>query len=172
MINRLRSQLQPGSPLLIAHRYITRAPGTSCENHIALSEDEFHNRKQGGLFAMDWHANGCHYAVGSEIISWLDHGFSVLFNGSRQQLETAKALFGHRLQLIALEVKPEVLAQRLTQRGREDHQQIKDRLARSKRYQACLPDDCWRLDNNGSIDVTVSQLLAYLNQQTTAMGTL
>ncbi|MDO6765130.1 ribose 1,5-bisphosphokinase [Agarivorans sp. 1_MG-2023] len=169
IINLLRSQLQTNSNLLIAHRYITRAVDDSGENHIALSVPEFTHRKHSGLFAMDWQANGCNYAVGNEVNTWLSMGFSVLFNGSRQHIDLAEELFGERLRVIALDVEPEILAQRLQKRGREQQRDIEARLRRSAKFQANLPEQCWRLDNNRSIENTVNKLLKYIDNQTTEL---
>ncbi|WP_406609047.1 ribose 1,5-bisphosphokinase [Agarivorans sp. JK6] len=169
IINGLRSQLQADSNLLIAHRYITRAVDDSGENHIALSVPEFTHRKHSGLFAMDWQANGCNYAVGNEVNTWLSMGFSVLFNGSRQQIPLAEELFGERLRIIALEVDPSILAERLRKRGRESEHDISARLRRSEQYQASLPEECWRLDNNRNLDSTVSKLLKYIETETTEL---
>jgi ribose 1,5-bisphosphokinase len=167
IINGLRDKLQANSSVLIAHRYITRCNDDSAENHIALSVPEFTHRKRSGLFAMDWQANGCNYAVGNEVNTWLHMGFSVLFNGSRQQIPLARELFGERLRVIALDVEPDILAQRLRQRGREQEHDILARLRRSEHYQAQLPKYCWHLDNNRSLEKTVNSLLKYIEEQTT-----
>ncbi|MGY5452824.1 ribose 1,5-bisphosphokinase [Agarivorans sp. MS3-6] len=169
IINSLRNQLQTDSNVLIAQRYITRPVDGSGETHIALSVPEFIQRKDSGLFAMDWQANGFHYAVGNEVNSWLSMGFSVLFNGSRQHIDLAEDLFGERLRVIALEVSPEVLAERLRLRGRESQLDIEARLRRNEQYQTNLPKQCWRLANNRNLDSTVSKLLKYIEAETTEL---
>ncbi len=167
IINALRDKLQADSSILIAHRYITRNCDDSAENHIALSVPEFTHRKRSGLFAMDWQANGCNYAVGNEVNTWLNMGFSVLFNGSRQQIPLARELFGERLRVIVLNVEPTVLAERLRKRGREHEHDIAARLRRGEHYQTQLPNYCWHLDNNRSLDKSVNKLLKYIEVQTT-----
>ncbi|MDO6527251.1 ribose 1,5-bisphosphokinase [Motilimonas sp. 1_MG-2023] len=166
LINALRKQPLSCS-LYIAPRYITRAPDSTAEDHIALSPTEFSEQKQQGLFAMQWQANGYQYGVGNEVNRQLDNGVSVLFNGSRAHISLARQLFGARLRMIALEVSADVLAERLRRRGRESEAEIMARLTRNQHYQSSLPLDCWRLDNNHSLTETTARLIAYIQSQTT-----
>lgn len=162
IINGIRSKVSDTEQLLIAHRYITREFDNLAENHIALSESEFKLRKTAGLFAMHWQANDYFYGIGCEVNEWLSKGFSVLFNGSRQQIDNAKLIFGKRLQVIVIDVSPERLVKRLQKRGRERKDQITARLQRSLQYQESLPEDCWHLDNNGDLKSCVEKLYAYI----------
>ncbi|SQA98136.1 Ribose 1,5-bisphosphate phosphokinase PhnN [Cedecea neteri] len=81
---------QEHARLLVAHRYITRAADAGCENHIALSANEFEQRQQLGLFALSWQAHEHSYGVGVEMDIWLEAGFDVVVNGSRQHLKQAR----------------------------------------------------------------------------------
>lgn len=110
---RLREQTQ----LLVAHRYITRDASAGSENHIALSEQEFFTRAGQNLLALSWHANGLYYGVGVEIDLWLHAGFDVVVNGSRAHLPQARARYQSALLPICLQVSPEILRQRLENRG-------------------------------------------------------
>lgn len=112
---RLREQTQ----LLVAHRYITRDASAGSENHIALSEREFFTRAGQNLLALSWHANGLYYGVGIEIDLWLHAGFDVVVNGSRAHLPQARARYQSALLPVCLQVSPEILRQRLENRGRE-----------------------------------------------------
>ena len=127
---RLREQTQ----LLVAHRYITRDASAGSENHIALSEREFFSRAGQNLLALSWHANGLYYGVGVEIDLWLHAGFDVVVNGSRAHLPQARARYQSALLPICLQVSPEILRQRLENRGRENASEINARLARAARY--------------------------------------
>lgn len=117
---RQREQTQ----LLVAHRYITRAASAGSENHIALSEQEFFTRAGQNLLALSWHANGLYYGVGVEIDLWLHAGFDVLVNGSRAHLPQARARYQSALLPVCLQVSPEILRQRLENRGRENASEI------------------------------------------------
>lgn len=126
--------------LLVAHRYITRPFNAGSENHIALSKQEFFNRAERQLFALSWHANNNYYGIGIEIDLWLHAGFDVVANGSRAHLPQARARYADALLPICLQVTPEVLRQRLEQRGRESEAEIALRLERAARYTLRLSD--------------------------------
>lgn len=155
---RQREQTQ----LLVAHRYITRDASAGSENHIALSEREFFTRAGQNLLALSWHANGLYYGVGIEIDLWLHAGFDVVVNGSRAHLPQARARYQSALLPICLQVSPEILRQRLENRGRENASEINARLARAARY---TPQDCLTLNNDGSLRQSVDKLLTLIHQK-------
>lgn len=142
---------------LVAHRYITRCANAGGENHVALSEAEFASRRNNQLFAMHWVAHGNHYGIGSEVLSWLKQGHNVILNGSRAQLEQARAVFGQALVPVVVTVALDVLRQRLIQRGRETEEEIERRLLRSQQF--CLGDveGAFELDNSQSLEHTAEQ---------------
>ncbi|MEH2919623.1 ribose 1,5-bisphosphokinase [Samsonia erythrinae] len=141
--------------LLIAHRYITRPASSGGENHIALSKHDFLYRQQRGLFCLSWQAHQLYYGVGIEIDLWLEKGLSVIVNGSRAYLPQAEARYGPSLLPLCLTVPADILRQRLQQRGRENAEQIQERLQRADDYQSVLPPTCVRLPNSGPLDNTV-----------------
>ena len=163
LLDALRNKTPLG--LLVAHRYITRAAHAGAENHIALSLDEFAQRKAHRLFALDWQAHQTHYALGAEIDLWMQHGFTVVVNGSRAHLAEAVARYGDALLPVYLHVSPEVLEKRLTLRGRETAQEIQRRLQRAAEYQHGLPAECHRLHNDGRLQDTLADLLTLLIEQ-------
>ena len=147
--------------LLVAHRYITRPFTSGSENHVALSEQEFFTRDEQHLFALSWYANNTYYGIGVEIDLWLQAGFNVVANGSRAHLAQARARYADALLPICLEVTPEVLRQRLEQRGRENPQEIAQRLERAARY---TPTNCLMLNNDGSLSQSVDNFLSLLRR--------
>ncbi len=155
-------QRQPEPTLIVGHRYITRAAGAGGENHIELSEGAFALRRDRGLFALHWQAHQLSYALGIEIDLWLRLGLDVMINGSRAHLATARRRYGTQLIPLCLHVAPEVLLQRLRQRGRETSEQIDQRLARAREYRHALPADCLMLDNTGPLADTLKALRALL----------
>ncbi|MCV5058061.1 ribose 1,5-bisphosphokinase [Escherichia coli] len=160
LLTELRQREQ--TQLLVAHRYITRAASAGSENHIALSEQEFFTRAGQQLFALSWHANSYYYGVGLEIDLWLHAGFDVVVNGSRAHLPQARARYQSALLPICLQVSPEILRQRLENRGRENATEINARLARAARY---TPQDCHTLNNDGSLRQSVDKLLTLIHQK-------
>ncbi|MDV5170046.1 ribose 1,5-bisphosphokinase [Photobacterium rosenbergii] len=158
--------------LLVAHRYITRSAQAGGENHVELSTEEFAQRKQQGLFAMSWKANGFNYALGKEIELWLSQGFDVVVNGSRAYLEQAMMDFGYRVVPVIVDVSAEVLEARLYARGREAPDQIVDRLARAEYYRGQCPDSGFVVDNSGSLQQTIEQFIKNYSQYQSAMPRL
>ncbi|MCG6202525.1 ribose 1,5-bisphosphokinase [Psychromonas antarctica] len=164
IIEGLRVAINTQQPLLVASRYITRPADCGGEKHIALSVAEFRLRKQRRLFALEWHANGYDYGIGLEIIRWLDLGYNVLVNGSREYLPMATHRFPEKLNSIVIDVDDNTLATRLRLRGRECERDIQQRLARARLLQANLPKDCWHLDNNGELQHSIKRVLEYIEQ--------
>lgn len=134
---------------LVAHRYITRPSGHS-ENCVSLTPEEFARRRQLGLFCLDWQAHGLDYAIGIEVQAWLDSGQTVVINGSRRALERARERFGAFLLPVLITAQPEVLRERLIQRGRETPQEIEARLAPHRDMQDGL-DGVAHIDNSGEL---------------------
>lgn len=161
LLDALRQHLPDN--VTVAHRYITRPADAGSENHIALSEAEFMQRRQQGLFALEWVAHQCRYGVGIEIDHWMQLGCHVVMNGSRAHLEQARQRYGHRLLPVCLQVSDPVLASRLSQRGREDVAQIARRLQRAREYASTLPAECHLLNNDGALQDTLQHLLAILS---------
>ncbi|GBU13258.1 ribose 1,5-bisphosphokinase [Enterobacterales bacterium] len=166
LLDALRHALPAG--LVVAHRYITRPANAGAENHIALRDDEFNQRLEQGLFALDWQAHSCRYSVGIEIDHWMAQGCNVVVNGSRAHLDQAMQRYGQRLLPVCLQVSESVLEQRLRQRGREDREQIRHRLLRAAQYASGLPAHCQRLDNDGPLHETLAAFLHLLNQPVSA----
>ncbi|WP_145498094.1 ribose 1,5-bisphosphokinase [Yersinia bercovieri] len=156
----LLSALRATKPanIIVAHRYITREAHAGAENHIALSEQEFLQRVEQGLFALHWQAHQYRYGVGIEIDLWLQHGLDVMVNGSRAYLPEVERRYPGQLLPLCLTVSPATLAQRLQQRGRENSEQISERLQRAQHYQQQLPVNCLRLCNDGELHHTLGQL--------------
>ncbi len=70
LLRALRERLKPADPVVIAHRYITRAADAN-EASVALTAEEFHRRMELGCLALHWHSHGLHYGIGVEIEQWL-----------------------------------------------------------------------------------------------------
>ncbi|MGC7404487.1 phosphonate metabolism protein/1,5-bisphosphokinase (PRPP-forming) PhnN [Pandoraea pneumonica] len=154
-----------GSPVVFAHRYITRPPTVDGENHVALSPSEFAQRQALGCFALDWESHNCRYGIGVEIDAWLAAGASVVMNGSRAFLERAVQRYGERLSLVEIQVDPLVRAQRLASRGRESGEALDKRVAH--RVQWAPPEGIpfIAIANNGTLAQAGDQLTAVLTQQ-------
>ena len=153
-----RRQLNGSIPLVFAHRYITRPITQGSENHIVLTVEEFHNRKAGGLFALDWESHGLYYGIGIEIDAWIAKGFHVVVNGSRQYLPTARDRYPNMIPII-IEADQEVIRHRLESRGREKGEEIENRI---KRQPLLDIEGLIRISNNGLLDEGGEELTSVL----------
>jgi ribose 1,5-bisphosphokinase len=139
-----------GTPVVFAHRYITRDNGHN-ETHIPLTDEEFHARSALGLFALEWSSHGLHYGIGIELDAWIERGCTVVVNGSRQYLARALKRYPH-LEVVHIHAAPHILAARLSARGRETEEQVAARLARQAPFS--LPDGArlTHIDNSGTLE--------------------
>lgn len=163
LLRHLRAMLQTGEPILVAHRYITRASSPD-EASISLSESEFKRRIELGCFALHWHSHNLYYGIGIEVDTWLNSNAVVIINGSRKHLANAYARYP-KLQAIEVTASAETLAQRLTLRGRETAEQIQSRLKKAQEVYA-VPAECTitSLPNNTHPDDAAQRLYAKATQ--------
>ena len=150
LINYARTKINGAEPVIFAHRYITRPPFTGNENHISLSHEEFQLRIKSGLFALYWESHGNFYGIGHEINGWMENGFNVVINGSRQYLPVAQEIYPD-MKVILIEASPEVINQRLSDRGRENAGEIQKRIARTAEISADL-GNCIKIQNDSAIE--------------------
>ncbi|MGF1637494.1 MAG: phosphonate metabolism protein/1,5-bisphosphokinase (PRPP-forming) PhnN [Cyclobacteriaceae bacterium] len=153
LINYARQNIAAGTPVLFAHRYITREVDHTGENHIELSHTEFKVRKAQGLFALDWESHENKYGIGIEINFWMENGMNVVMNGSRGYLEKAVEKYPE-LRVILISVSEQVLWHRLKSRGRENDQEIEKRIERSREFNDLAIDDnqVIHIKNDSSIE--------------------
>ncbi|RAP62755.1 phosphonate metabolism protein/1,5-bisphosphokinase (PRPP-forming) PhnN [Achromobacter sp. HZ01] len=158
LLRLLRTHLRGDEPVLVAHRYITRESGDS-EDSLSLTEDEFGRRAALGCFALRWSSHGLHYGIGVEIDAWLACGAAVIINGSRAHLPQAHARYP-ALTAVEVTVAPALLARRLAGRGRENAQQIAQRLARATQAYT-VPPRCrlLRVNNDAAPESAAAELL-------------
>lgn len=108
-------------------RVITRPAEVGGEAFDGVTEAEFLRRKAAGAFVLDWQAHGLHYGIPQAA---LDGPGDVIFNGSRAAL--AQAVLRLPGLVVVLVTAPDgLLAARLTARGRETAEDIRDRLSRA-----------------------------------------
>ena len=156
-----REHLLGSVPVLFSHRYITRPSRTGGENHIALTQVEFDQRQQLGLFALSWQSHQYAYGIGVEIDVWMQAGAHVVVNGSREYLLQASQRYP-QMQVILLEVSEAVIRQRLVERGRETAQEIEARIAHNQQLPPVEHPHLHILNNNSSLAETGARLMALL----------
>ena len=119
-----------GGTVCFARRTITRELKPGGEQHLAVSAEQFAALRTTDQFALCWHANGCSYGIGVEIVDWLDSGLTVVVNGSRQNVPDALARFPFA-EVVVIRASEATLRERLTARARESAAQIEERIRRA-----------------------------------------
>ncbi len=143
-----------------ARRVITRQPDAGGEDFEAIREAEFARRRAAGDFVLWWAAHGLHYGIPAATRQVLAGGRDVIANLSRGVLADAQMAFP-RLHVLSLTAPPEVLAQRLGARGREDAAGRARRLSRSA---PPMPPGLavTEIDNGGALSDSVAAAIAAL----------
>ncbi|MEP4036548.1 phosphonate metabolism protein/1,5-bisphosphokinase (PRPP-forming) PhnN [Pseudophaeobacter sp.] len=147
--------------LHLMRRVITRAPEAGGEDYRAVSEEVFLDLVAAEKFALHWAAHGLRYGIPHQIEDLRKNGQGVLVNLSRAVLLQAQETFGDLI-VLSVTTRPEVLAERLTKRGREDHAEIQRRLARARQP---LPAGLRRLheiDNSADLQRAVAAARAVI----------
>lgn len=143
-------------------RVITRSCDAGGENHDAVSMHEFNRLEDAGAFAVSWQAHGLKYGIPAAVYRHLEAGEVVIANGSRSALPHFGAAFS-RLKVVNIVARPDVLARRLEQRGRESRDDILRRLERSSL--AVAGDfDVTTVDNSGAIEDAGESIMQVLHQ--------
>lgn len=153
-----RRSLEEAGDIAFAHRYITRPPEAGGENHVALTEREFFNRRSKGLFALHWCAHGLSYGIGIEVDAWLSRGWTVVMNGSRACYPAARRRFPKLLGVL-IDASPGELKARLSARARESPDDIQARLARSRQLSRINLDGAVHLRNDRSLPESGDRLV-------------
>src|SRR5579863_1445850 len=156
-----RLRINGSMPVLFAHRYITRPPKEGNENHVYVSPEGFRLRRDKGLFALHWVSHGLYYGIGKEIDTWMDNGFHVVVNGSRQYLPAALGRYSGLL-IIVIEADPDIIRQRLESRGRETAADIEQRLQQQPEQRWAASSTRISIHNNGPLEEGGDALIAAL----------
>ncbi|MHA1819424.1 MAG: phosphonate metabolism protein/1,5-bisphosphokinase (PRPP-forming) PhnN [Promethearchaeota archaeon] len=144
----------------VPKRVITRPPSPETEDYESVSESEFLELKNAGEFILDWHIYGLYYGVRKEILDWIKEGDIVLINVSRTIIDDARKKLPY-VKIVFVQVPFEVTAKRIKERGREDEEEIKERLERARKNQT-LPGADFVVDNSGELDNAINQLIQYI----------
>ena len=129
LLRRAAAALREDARFCFPRRYVTRPAGDPHEDHVALTEEEFHARERAGEFALVWRAHGLGYALPGTVDSLVADGRIVAVNVSRTVVTEARRRFA-RVGVIQVTASRETLALRLGGRGRESGEESARRLAR------------------------------------------
>jgi len=112
---------------------------------------------------MDWHSHGYRYGIGIEINTWLEKGFHVVVNGSREYLPVASVTYPEMM-VCLIHVSKERLLKRLQERGRETPEEIQERIERAESFQVSHTN-LISINNNFSLEESADQFIkSFLKQ--------
>lgn len=144
----------------ITRRVITRDADAGGEAFEPVSVPDFDALRDAGAFVLHWGAHGLYYGIPQVVTADLDAGRDMLVNLSRTVLSLAQRQFSG-LVVLNLTASPDVLAERLAGRGRENAADIGQRLSRQV---SAIPDgiDLRTVSNDGPLDQTIAAARAAL----------
>lgn len=163
VINALRNQVQTDERVSFVQRFVTRPSDAGGEDHVAVTQQEFEALKARNEFAVSWQAHGLSYGVPTSAATAYDEGKAVIVNGSRAALQLFAERFAN-LVVVNITADPEVIAQRLASRGREDAREIALRIRRGIEVDLACNLTIQTIDNSGDLQDAVDAFLALLKR--------
>jgi phosphonate metabolism protein PhnN/1,5-bisphosphokinase (PRPP-forming) len=148
--------------VVFPQRRITRATEAGGEDHIPIGEADFAACDAAGGYALAWRAHGLAYGLPIDIDADLAAGRTVVANVSRQVLDVARRRYA-AVRVVSITADPQLLAQRLRERGREDEADIARRLARADAVEVA-GDDVIVVRNDGPPQEGVALLVAAIRR--------
>ena len=133
-----------------ARRDITRPQTAGGEHHREVSVVTFEDNVRSGRYPLHWHAHQLRYGIPGDQLAPLKEGCHVIVNGSRSMIDEALDFYPYT-HIISIRVSPQVLQERLVQRGREPRDVVAQRLSRATAFDVAGPyvTEIW---NEGTIE--------------------
>ena len=145
--------------VVIVRRVVTREADDGSEDHDSMTLDQFVAAETEGRFALSWDAHGLRYGLPVELEDDLHAGRVVIANLSRAVIPKLMLRYPSAV-VVEISAEPQVIAERLAGRGRENAAEIRRRMDRSVGVR--LPASTVRIDNSGALDVAGSQFVGLL----------
>jgi ribose 1,5-bisphosphokinase len=158
LIGYCRERLAGDPSVIFPRRVVTREEGAH-EDHDTLDHRGFDDEVTRGAYALSWRAHGLGYGVPATIVADLAQGRSVVVNVSRMVVAEARQRF-RPLSVALVTAPPDVLAARLSARGRENAADVDSRIARAPATVA--GEDVVVIDNSGPVEEAGDRLLAVI----------
>ncbi|QRQ84141.1 phosphonate metabolism protein/1,5-bisphosphokinase (PRPP-forming) PhnN [Cupriavidus oxalaticus] len=154
---------------VFARRVITRPGGSAGEDHEGVTEAEFARRQRRGEFLVTWDAHDLRYGLPMSLMRELERGRNVVANGSRGVVADLAARLP-RFVVILVTAPQEVLAQRISARGRESGDQVARRVARAG---VSMPPEvaCITVSNDSTLEAGMARFVEALQSGTSASAT-
>ncbi|HTV67836.1 MAG TPA: phosphonate metabolism protein/1,5-bisphosphokinase (PRPP-forming) PhnN [Rhizobiaceae bacterium] len=143
-------------------RVITRPSDPDAEDHDTLEEAEFIEAERDGAFTLSWQAHGLHYGLPASVDGRVADGAAAIANLSRNAIPALHARYANVI-VAEITASPEILADRLSARGRESRGEVLARLARSAPLDASLPGVV-KIDNSGALEIAGARFVAMVRE--------
>lgn len=166
LIDGAKAALQTDSRYHFPQRYITRPADAGGEDHIPVSDAAFDTLEQRGELLLSWHAHNLRYGIPALVGAQLSEGLNVIVNVSRTVVDEARRTLAPMV-VLYVTVSDDVLAARLTARGRETQADIAKRVARAREY-ALTGEDVHVIDNGGILEDSISSFLQAIDSSRAA----
>ena len=162
VINMARATFEHDPRVLFVRRVVSRPADAAAEDHEPVTEAEFAIREAAGTFCVAWRAHGLCYGIETSAVNHVRSGGIAVVNGSRRAMGGVLSCFPD-VQVVEVSATPEVIAARLTARGRETKAEVDKRLRRSAdAYPGAA--GAIRIDNNGDLEAAGQQLTALIGR--------
>jgi ribose 1,5-bisphosphokinase len=156
LIDAVRAACRDEASVAFPRRVITR-PSSSAEDHDTMSAAAFDQAAANGAFALRWMAHGLKYGIPAAIDDDIRAGRTVVCNLSRTVIGSARKRYA-RVTIALVTAPQEMLAARLSARGRGSDGSIMDRVQRTVPANSDLNADVV-IENTGAVETAAAMLL-------------
>jgi ribose 1,5-bisphosphokinase len=156
LIDVARAACRDDAGSVFPRRIITRA-SSRAEDHDTMSNAAFDQAAADGAFALWWTAHGLKYGIPVAIDDDIRAGRTVICNLSRTVIDVARARYAN-VTVVQVTAPLEVLAARLSARGRGSDGAIMDRVQRTVPANSELNADVV-IENIGAVETAAATLL-------------
>lgn len=157
-----RRILEKDGSVGFVRRVITRPCDGSTEDHDSLDEKDFAAAADAGAFAVSWAAHGLRYGLPASVDRSIADGHVAVANVSRSAIAQIRSRYAN-VMVVEVTASPDVLAARLSSRGRESGEEVVARLARSA-DPGLPPPGALRIENDGAPEEAGEKLVAALRK--------
>jgi phosphonate metabolism protein PhnN/1,5-bisphosphokinase (PRPP-forming) len=172
LIDGARQRLAASGRFHFAQRVVTRPATAGGEEHLSVTAEHFAEIQASGGFLLAWTAHGLCYGIPLAVEAFRREGVAVVANVSRTVVQTARRESAP-VGVVVVTARPETLAARLGQRGRETAEDVKCRLHRASQPMPTGADVCTVANDAGledGIDRFVAALLGLLSRHSREGG--
>ncbi|MCV3239650.1 phosphonate metabolism protein/1,5-bisphosphokinase (PRPP-forming) PhnN [Mesorhizobium sp. ZC-5] len=149
IIDYARERLDDDSGVEFVRRVITRPSDAGSEDHDTLADAAFDEAEKHGAFALSWPAHGLKYGLPASVDRTIADGRVAIANLSRGALAALRQRYAN-VAVVEITARHDILAERLSARGRESRGEVLARLARTAPVDRSA--DVITIDNSGARD--------------------